>query len=211
VPRKPQFTKNDVIEAAIQLVRKRGWAGLSAPAVARKLGCSTMPIYSHFKTVKKLQDEVVKNAWILIGQYESKHYTGDAWVDQAIGYVRFAKKEKNLFRCMFDGRNLKLQRKMLREHWANLSSLLEGYEAFRGIDEKQCLRVRYSRGMLTHGVATSIINGWGFLFEGSKIAPTKNEALAKYLTMVSRALLEGYQVVIPPNTGDNLNLDKPLT
>jgi AcrR family transcriptional regulator len=195
MPRKTQFTADDVVVTTYDMVRKNGWEGLTVTAVAKQMGCSTMPIYSHFDSLEMLKDEVVRKGWALIIDYESKQYTGDVWVDQAIGYVRFAQKEKNLFICMFDGRNLKLQRKMLREHWSYLSRLLDDYEAFSGLDEKQCMRIRYSRGMLTHGVATSIINGWGFLFEGHEVASKNDEILSDYLTTASQVLLKGYKEV----------------
>jgi len=188
LPRKPQFKTEDVVEAALKLVRKNGWTGLSASAVAGELGCSTMPIYSHFKNMDKLQDEVVKKGWEILYTYESKKYTGDVWVDQSVGYVRFAKKEKNLFLCMFDGRNLELQRKMLREHWLYLSSLLEGYTPLADLSEEQGLRIRYSRAMLSHGVATSVSVGWSQLLQN-------DDLLEKYLTMTSMAMLKGYQEI----------------
>ncbi len=201
MPRKPQFTIKDVIEAAFKLVRQNGWSGLSASAVAGQLGCSTMPIYSHFKNMEKLQDEVVKKGWKLLYEYESKSHTGDVWVDHAIAYVEFAKKETNLFLCMFDGRNLDLQRKMLREHWIHLSHLLEGYAPFTGLSEVQSLRIRYSRAMLSHGVATSVSVGWSRLLQS-------DDLLKKYLTMASKALLKGYKDIDVENGGDNLSLDE---
>jgi len=185
MPRKPQFTMRDVVTTAFNLVRQKGWAGLSASAVADKLGCSTMPIYSHFKNMEKLQDEVVIKGFELLHEYESKQYIGDAWVDQAIGYVRFAKKEKKLFLCMFDGRNLKLHRAMLFKHWQKLSELLEGYAAFKDLDEEQCMRIRYSRAMLSHGVATSVNMGYGEILEN-------DEMICGYLDSASQALLKGY-------------------
>jgi len=194
MPRKAQFTMSDVIEAAFKLVKTGGWAGLSASAVAGQLGCSTMPIYSHFKNMEKLQDEVVIKGWRLLGEYESRPYTGDAWIDQAVGYVRFAKSETKLFICMFDGRNLKLHRKMLLEHWQHLSVLLDGYTAFSDMEEEQCMRVRYSRAMLSHGVATSVGMGYGEILEN-------DDMIAQYLTSASHALLNGYREV-PPSEGE---------
>lgn len=186
MPRKPQFSKRDVTSAAFELVKENGWQGLSASAVANKLGCSTMPIYSHFKNLEKLQDEVVKKGWELVKDYESRRFTGDVWIDQAIGYVQFSKKERRLFMCLFDGRNLELHRKMLHEHWRHLSQLVEGYEAFVGLSEEQCMRIRYSRAMLSHGVATSVSMGYGEILED-------DAKIEDYLTSVSHALLRGYE------------------
>ena len=61
MPRKTQFSAEDVILAAYELVREKGLAGLSAPAVANKMGCSTMPIYSHFKNMQVLTEIDVLN------------------------------------------------------------------------------------------------------------------------------------------------------
>jgi hypothetical protein len=199
MPRKPQFTIGNVIAAAFGLVRKNGWPGLSAAAVADSLGCSTMPIYSHFKNMQKLQDEVVRKGWLLLQAYESKPYCGDAWIDQAIGYVHFAKKEQKLFMCMFDGRNLKLHREMLKAHWQQLTMQVEGYAPFGDLEEEQCMRIRYSRAMLSHGVATSVSMGYGEILEDE-------ETIARYLTGASHALLSGYQQAPPLKDEDKIRL-----
>jgi AcrR family transcriptional regulator len=203
MPRKPQFTLNDVIETAFELVRKNGWPGLSASAVANKLGCSTMPIYSHFENMGKLQDEVVIKGFELLHEYESMEYIGDAWVDQAIGYVCFAKKETNLFMCMFDGRNLELHREMLFKHWQNLSDLLEGYPAFKDLDDEQRMRIRYSRAMLSHGVATSVSMGYGEILES-------DELIFGYLKSASQALLIGYKAIAPLEGEAKLSLTEKI-
>jgi AcrR family transcriptional regulator len=191
----------DVIEAAFTLVKKYGWSGLSAAAVADKLGCSTMPIYSHCQNLEKLQDEVVKKGWALLQEYESKTYTGDVWIDQAIGYVGFAKEEKKLFMCMFDGRNLKLHRQMLKRHWENLSHLLEHYRAFRDLTREQSLRVRYSRAMLSHGVAMAVSMGYGEILENDAM-------ITEYLTSASHSLLQGFQLVPLPGGKDKFSLHR---
>ena len=87
MPRKTQFTTEDIINAAIEMVRKHGLPKLSAQAVAEEMGCSTMPIYSHSKNMQTLEDEVVRRVWKLVMEYQAESYTGDVWVDQAIGWV----------------------------------------------------------------------------------------------------------------------------
>lgn len=199
MPRKTQFTAEDVILAAFELVREKGLAGLSAPAVADKMGCSTMPIYSHFKNMQALEDEVVKKAWKLVMNYQAERYTDDVWVDQAIGYVRFARKENNLFKCMLDGHNPELRYEMHKSQWQFLAEGLEGYEAFKGLDEDQCARLRYSRAMLSHGVAMSPNTGL------NKVIVENDALLAGYLSTVSQALLKGYEG-LPPLEEDKKHL-----
>ena len=193
MPRKTQFTAEDVVMAAFELVRAKGLAGLSAPAVADKMGSSTMPIYSHFKNMQALEDEVVKKAWQLSWEYKARTYTGDAWIDQGIGYVLFSKDEPNLFKCILDSHNRELKYEMHVINWQVLAEQLEGYEPFSQLGEEQRERVRYARAMLTHGIASAA------RVAANRILLEDDELLAKFLTNVSRALLAGFKE-IPPLT-----------
>jgi len=195
MPPKTQFTVENVVMAALELVREKSLAGLSAPAVAAKMGCSTMPIYSHFKNMQALEDEVVTKAWEMIMKYEGKRYTGDAWIDQTIGYVRFARDEHNLFRCLLEGRNPELRKKMLTRHWQYLTDLLEGYDSFKNLNEELTGKIRYARAMLSHGVAMFPRTGL------NKIILENDEILSTFLTLVSHVLLTGYKET-PPLEGD---------
>ncbi|MDD9301715.1 MAG: TetR/AcrR family transcriptional regulator [Desulfobacter sp.] len=187
MPRKSQFTAEKIVETAYALARENGWDGLSVTAVAKKIGSSTMPVYSYFDNLEKLKDAVVVKAWHLLMEYETRHYTGDAWVDQSMGYIRFAMAENNLFHCMFDGRNNPLQLKMRVVHWNRLTRALRGYEAFKGLESEQMFLIRYSRGMYTHGLATSVISNWGKLLEVDGM-------VENLVVAMSRSILEGYKL-----------------
>lgn len=199
MPRKPQFTTEDVVSAAVELVRQKGLTSLSAPAVADKMGCSTMPIYSHFKNMQALEDEVVKQAWQRVDRFQNATYTGDTWIDQAIGYIRFAREEKHLFRCLLDGRNQELNYLMNRRQWENLANALKDYAGFKHLDVENVARIRYTRAMLSHGIATAAKIGMNkIFFENERL-------LTRLLTYASQALLRGYQD-IPPLEGEERRL-----
>ena len=200
MPRKTQFTVDDVVEAAFCMVRKSGWAELSVTALAKQMGCSTMPIYSHFENLETLKDEVVRKSWELAMEYEAKRYTGDVWVDHAIGLVHFAGDEKFLFTCMFDGRNLELKREMMVKHWAYLAEHLADYEGFKGLSEEQRQVIRYSRAMLTSGLAVAVSSG------GTKFLKEKG-IIEKYITVASQAILEGYRQLYDRRDEDVLLID----
>ncbi|MCG8634247.1 MAG: TetR/AcrR family transcriptional regulator [Desulfobacterales bacterium] len=200
MPKKTHLTIDDFLETALDMVREDGWKKLSITAVAKRLGCSTMPVYTHFENLETLKDGVIKRGWELVKAYESKQYTGDAWVDQSVGYVFFARDFPLLFSCMFDGRNLALERRMLEEHWEFITGLVSGYPGFKCLSREQCRLIRYSRAMFTQGVATSVSKGVGKLL-------TDNDAIKKYMEEGSRAILEGYQKVRGPGDGKMALLD----
>lgn len=191
MPRKTQFTAKDVIKAAIELVRKQGLSKLSASAVAEEMGCSTMPIYSHSKNMRTLEDEVVRRVWKLVMEYQAESYTGDVWVDQAIGWVVFARDEENLFKCLTDNNNLELRLEMQVKHWQYLADRLEAYNGFDGMDEELSERVRYTHALLTHGLATSPRTGF------NKIIIEDDRILYGFMTNASQALIKGYKQLPP--------------
>jgi hypothetical protein len=155
------------------------------------MGCSTMPIYSHFKNMQALEDEVVKKIWKLSWEYKAKIYSGDVWIDQGIGYIRFSKDEPNLFKCIIDAHNQKLKYQMHIINWRIQAEQLEGYEAFNDLNEEQQERVRYARAMLTHGIATAA------RVAANRALLEDDELLTKFLTNVSKALLAGFREMPP--------------
>ncbi|MDJ0784358.1 MAG: TetR/AcrR family transcriptional regulator [Desulfosarcinaceae bacterium] len=195
MPRKSKFSAEDVVQAAVALVRQNGLAALSAPAVATQLGASTMPIYSHFKNMQALEDAVVERAWGRFRYHQDQHYTGDRWIDQAVGYIRFAREEPHLFKCLTDGRNEALKAELNRRQWARLGDALEGYAPFQTLDAHQIARARYVRAMLSHGIASSAKIGL------NKLVFEDDELLVLFMADVSKALLIGFEQV-PPLAGE---------
>jgi AcrR family transcriptional regulator len=158
--RKAQFSCEEIVETAFEMVRENGWKGLSVPAVAKAINASTMPIYSHFKNVRELEDAVYLMALDLLGIRMSVERTGDKWLDHGIGYLRFAAEEEHLFRCLFDGRNPELQIASLKKWNQLMLEQLTDYPLFEGLDEEHIQMIRYARFMLIYGMASGINSGW---------------------------------------------------
>ena len=95
------FNREQVIEIAFNLIRKNGWSSVSARSIAKELGSSTMPIYSHMKSLEELEQELKVKSRACIIEYQSRTYSGEQLLDIAVGYVVFARDEKQLFRFLF--------------------------------------------------------------------------------------------------------------
>lgn len=101
---KVKVTRESIIEAAVEIVRKVGIEGLNARVLATALGSSTQPIFSNFSSMSQLTDELIAYAYRsyrkLIerianeGKYPSYKSSGMA-------YIRFAKEERELFKLLF--------------------------------------------------------------------------------------------------------------
>lgn len=95
------FSRGQIIDAAFELIRERGWREVSTRAIAKKLGCSTMPIYSHMRSVRELQEELLIKSRQFMKEYQNGSYSKDPLLNLAVGYVVFAREEKNLFRFLY--------------------------------------------------------------------------------------------------------------
>jgi AcrR family transcriptional regulator len=98
---KISFTREAVIEAAFSLAREKGWGSVTARSIAKKLGSSTMPLYSSLKSMEEIEGEVRARAEALLLDFQRRVYTGDVPLDQAVGYVTFARDERSLFRFLY--------------------------------------------------------------------------------------------------------------
>jgi len=99
MPPRREYKAEDVINAALEIVREKGFSKLSTRTIAEKLHSSTMPIYYSGVTMPEIEKEIATRAWAILEKYQSKVRTGDPVMDMIIGFVMFAREEKNLFRC----------------------------------------------------------------------------------------------------------------
>ena len=159
-PRNSQFSRDEIVSAAVELVRASGWDGFSVTAVAKAVNASTMPIYSHFTNVRDLEDAVRLEALELLKERMRTVQTGDVWVDQGINFVRFAEEERYLFRSLWDGRNVELCRSMAKDLNDSIAASLADYPLFKGLDELELLMIRTTRMMFAQKLAYWLnING----------------------------------------------------
>lgn len=187
-PRNMQFGREEIIDAAFELVRENGWNGFSVTAVAKAIKSSTMPIYSQFANVRELEDAVCLKAMELLKERMLIDRTGDRWIDQAISYVRFAEEEKYLFRCMWDGRNVELCKDMGRDLNEFIAATLIDYPLFAGLEELELNMIRMSRMMFAQRVAYWLNTNSNYFAE--KGIPDTDD----YIRRASRAIYDGFRL-----------------
>jgi len=192
MPRKTRFSAEDIIQAALEMTREAGLTSLSAAAIAKKMGCSTMPIYSHFESLDELEEAVIESAWEMMFEWEAKEITGDRWVDQSIAYTRFAREEKHLFQCMWDSRHYEKSQEMNNKHTLFLEENLARYEKFEGLSDEELFNIRIARAIFSQGAAISLSSGWMIRLNDEDVAANFIELVSKGLQIgISQLLREG--------------------
>ncbi len=158
MPPKFKFTKTELIESAFNLVRHRGWNNLSTRTLADELGSSARPIYSFFKSMDLLEEELVKMSYDLLYEFQLCEKTGDLWIDHGIGYVLFAKEESHLYKGISNEKNLKHFPEYGQRVWDACTKSLSEYPRFQGLTEEQIYQIQATRLFFAHGLAFYVSN-----------------------------------------------------
>ena len=58
MPKKPKFTKEEVIKAGYQIINERGKDNLTARSLAASLNCAISPIFTLFENMEELKNEI---------------------------------------------------------------------------------------------------------------------------------------------------------
>ena len=104
MPPKIKITRNDIIQTALELIRKDGAESINARNIAQALNCSTQPIFSNFATMDELSSAITSAAYDLYLDFLKKETENKKYPQyKAFGmaYIRFAKEEKQLFKLLF--------------------------------------------------------------------------------------------------------------
>ena len=104
MPPKVKTTKEEIINAAVEIVCESGVDSLNARNIAAILGCSTQPIFSNFATMEELSLAVVDKAQDLCNEYISREIASGEYPEykaSGMAYIRFAKEEKELFKLLY--------------------------------------------------------------------------------------------------------------
>jgi AcrR family transcriptional regulator len=163
MPAKSSFTKDMFIDAAFKIARSKGRDKLSARSLAKELNCSTMPIYSYLKSMKSLDKQLREKAIDILLNYQTTPRTGQAFFDMGLGYVLFAKQEKNLFRYLFagserGGRHSSSGKVLKALAFKNLVPKMRSDPFLEALDEQRLESILTKMWIFVHGLAFLINN-----------------------------------------------------
>lgn len=102
MPPKPKFTKEEIVTAALELVSEKGMQALTSRDLGARLGSSARPIFTVFRNMEEVQQEVRRAAMERFNSFAEKalYYT-PTFKQFGMQMVLFATKEPKLFQLLF--------------------------------------------------------------------------------------------------------------
>ena len=103
MPARRKIQKEDIIQESVTIVSQEGINALNARKIAKKLGCSTQPLFYIYENMDDLKKDVMNEIVKIFDIEVLKSETGQLeYKDIGINYIRFAKEEPELFKIMFN-------------------------------------------------------------------------------------------------------------
>lgn len=159
MPPKAKFTKEEMIESALDIVKTEGFQALTARALGTKLGTSSRPIFTLFQNMEELQQEVIKAATALYNQriqdaltHSSQHYF------ESVGqqYILFSITEPKLFQLLFmkEQAHLPDLSCVLPSIDENYESILASIQTEYDLNLSSSVKLYQHLWIYTHGIAS---------------------------------------------------------
>lgn len=157
MPPKAKFTKEEIVEAALNIVKTYGFEALTSRALGTQLGSSARPIFTVFKNMDEVQQSVIKSAKMLYKEYVDKGLTADhPFKGVGTQYILFSINEPKLFQLLF-----MTEQPQIPDLSGVLPLIEESYEEILlsiqndyGINELSAKKLYYHLWIYTHGIAT---------------------------------------------------------
>lgn len=177
----PKYTKEEIINAAIEFVRENGYDMLTARDLAKALNTSTRPIFTAFENMDELKREIIYKAAAIFEDYKAKEIKSNKYTEykaSGMSYIRFAKEEKNLFKLLFmrDRTNEKGVEEL------SISSEVNFISKYLSLSEKEATEFHIKMWVVMHGFATMITTDYLNL---------DYETISKLTTEIFNAIKDG--------------------
>ncbi len=159
MPPKCRFTREEIIQAALDLTAEKGVGALTARGLAQRLGSSAKPIFGLFANMEEVQQEVVKAANLRYQEYLRQDMSAGRYPPykaSGMAYIRFAREQKELFKLLFM-RDRTHEEKVAGDE---LEALLGLIQKNMGLSRDDAYRFHLEMWIYVHGIATMIATAY---------------------------------------------------
>ena len=170
MPPKTKVTKDMVVNAAVEVIRKYGYGQVNARTVAEELRCSTQPVMYHFATIDSLKRAAYRAVDRMHTEYLMNTPPGqDPILGIGLSYIRFAVEEPQLFRFLFQSGYAEENDLIEMLDSEELAPVLDAIQEELGMDREKTKRVFLTVALFAHGYASMLANN-ALAYDETRIA-----------------------------------------
>ena len=161
MPRKFLFTRDEITQAALELVREKGAQALTARALGERLGTSAKPVFGLFKNMEDVRETVIAAAAARLDQLTRAEMTAGRYPPykaSGMAYIRFASEEKELFKLLY--MRDRSQEAPSEDEREAIRPLLQVIMKNTGLSEERAYLLHAEMWIFVHGVASMLATSY---------------------------------------------------
>lgn len=159
MPPKFEYTREQIIQTALELAREGGIAAVTAKRVGARLNSSVKLVFGQFANMEEVKSEVLKEAhrfWRAYIQNAMEKNPYPPYLASGLAYIHFAKEEKELFKLLF----MRDRSGEAIEDGADMQPVIEALRRASGLRAENAYMVHAEMWMFVHGIATMIVTSY---------------------------------------------------
>ncbi len=160
MPPKVKVSSEDIVNAAVELVRNQGADALNARSLAGVLNCSTQPIFSNFNSMDEVKEAVLERAIFICNEYTAREVEAGLYPmykASGMAYIRFAKEEPELFKLLY----MRDRKGELLTKEASLFDRMESIvQGNTGLESDKARLFHLEMWAFVHGIAVMFASGY---------------------------------------------------
>lgn len=162
--RRTQITKEIILEAALKLLIREGYAAINIKSLAGEIGCSTQPIVWHFENMQRFRQEF----FLYCICYAKEQFTvwngslDDLLTETGQGYITIACRMPHLFRFVFvDNKEECKNSEVVQDlQLDNTKKIIRLLCEEKGLNEQQAASFLMDYEFYIHGIASYTASGF---------------------------------------------------
>ena len=155
-----KYTRDEMVDAAVRVVREKGINALTAKALASELGVSTQPVFTCFHTIEEAKREVRTAAERVYDHYVEEGLRMKVpFLGFGMQYIRFAKEEPQLYRILFLPANEAGNSSVMDALHHSQNLVRESLQKTYHIDAQTADRYFRDMWLVVHSLATLVVTG----------------------------------------------------
>ncbi len=186
MPPRPKFTKEELIQAALELAREGGLETIVARNLGKKMNTAPSTIFTHFDSVEEIRQAVMDAAReIYNGYVEEGLNMVPPMKGFAVQYIRFAMEESSLYSMLFMNKrdDFKYVDFIIKE--GHYERIITAAKNDLSINREQAEFVYHNMWAYAHGIAVMCATG---------VCQFSIEEISQMLGMACRSFLIGMRV-----------------
>lgn len=152
---KIKYTREEMIETGINIIKESGIENLTARSLAKRLSISTQPIFTCFGSMEEFQAEIYEYVEIL---FHEKTQAGlkenTPFLGYGKAYIQFAREEPELYRLLFIDNKKQGYLKVMKDAQDLIRPSLQ---KIYHIDAKSADFYYSNMWLVVHGIASLIV------------------------------------------------------